>query len=67
MNIRWLLFGFADCRKCKHFIEHPTKYDDLAKCKRFIYTYQDKMFYEYAELCRKNKNKCGVEGKEFTR
>ena len=66
MNLKLLFLFYADCGKCKHFIEHPTKHDDLAKCKKFEYVFKDKVYYEYAETCRKNKNKCGVEAKEFT-
>jgi hypothetical protein len=65
MELKWLLFAYANCRKCKYFMEHHTKYDDLAQCKKFEYVVQNKVKYEYAETCRKNKNMCGIEGKEF--
>jgi hypothetical protein len=58
---------FADCKKCKYYLEHPTNFDDLAKCKKFEYIikHNNKIYYEYAEACRKNNKKCGLEAKEF--
>ena len=38
-----------------------------SKCRRFgeIDTESGKVRYEYADLCRKNEDKCGVVGKYF--
>ena len=65
MNIKLLYFIFADCKKCKYYLPHPEKYYDLAKCKKFELKIQNKTYYEFAEVCRNNNNKCGIEAKEF--
>lgn len=62
------------CVNCIHFIENKMNYpydavlsNDLGKCKIFgkkdIVTGEIK--YEYAELCRLNKEKCHLTGKYY--
>jgi hypothetical protein len=66
MKLKLLLFSLPNCHKCKYYIEHPQKFDDLAKCEKFKVIYPNNItMYEFAEYCRKNENKCGISGKEY--
>ena len=67
MNIKLLFLAYANCRNCKYYLPHPNDFDDLAKCKKFKLNNQNenKIYYDYAEVCRKNNNKCGPQAKEF--
>jgi len=57
------------CKNCIHF--KPPLHDDfttaLARCEKFgtknIHT--DIVTYEYADLTRKDENRCGLQGKYF--
>ena len=62
-----ILFMIPSCYNCKFFISHPKKFDDLAKCSKFIINLNNNknIFYEYAEKCRIDEQKCGIYGKEF--
>jgi len=55
------------CQNCIYFeqINHPftTK---LSQCRRFGERDENGLItYEYADLCRKNKHKCGPDGNYF--
>lgn len=64
MNIK-LLSILPNCYKCIYFMEHPNKFEDLAICLKFKKGYiNDKPKYEFAEICRKDESKCGINGKE---
>ena len=66
MKIKLILLTLPNCRNCKYYIEHPLKFDDLAKCKKFKLVNPNNITnYDFVEICRKNVNKCGLEGKEF--
>jgi len=62
------LFSNGPCEKCIYFErrDHPFT-NCLSQCRRFgEYDVQIKSAtYEYADLCRKNENKCGPAGKYF--
>jgi len=66
MKLKLLLFSLPNCHKCKYYIEHSQKFDDLAKCEKFKINYlNNRTIYEFAEACRKDENKCGINGKEY--
>jgi hypothetical protein len=64
MNLKLFLFylqsDLNNCHKCIHFIPH--KYDDLSKCKLYKIKSNNYTLNEYAEVCRKDPNKCGING-----
>lgn len=59
------------CKNCKFFIPYESNMQNklelskFSKCKLFgeknLIT--GEVSYEYAELCRKDENKCGINGK----
>jgi hypothetical protein len=58
------------CKNCIYYI--PNKYDKdftslLNKCNKFGYKdiITDKIYNDYADACRNDENKCGIEGKYF--
>jgi hypothetical protein len=58
------------CRNCIYYqpiISSDDFTSSLNKCKKFgskdIIT--DEIKYDYADFCRKDENKCGIEGKYF--
>ena len=57
------------CRNCIHF--QPSKYDSISsgisKCANFGNKdiISDEVTMDYADLCRKDESKCGIEGKYF--
>lgn len=81
MRIIYLLLSLVNCEKiirnvnfpaCKNCIYYkPSEYNTfvsgLNKCEKFgdknINT--DEILYDYAESCRKDETKCGMEGKYF--
>jgi hypothetical protein len=70
MRLKLLLLflptNINDCHNCRHFIEHPKKYDDLSKCKIFkINNKNNQTIYYNAEECRRDQLKCGIIGKNF--
>jgi hypothetical protein len=62
------LFSNSPCKQCMYFEprNHPFT-DRLSKCRRFgeIDPESGRVSYEYADLCRKNEQKCGPVGKYF--
>ncbi len=66
MKFNLLFFSLPNCHKCKYYIEHPQRFEDLAKCEKFKIEYsKNRTEYEFAERCRKDDKKCGINGKEF--
>ena len=81
MRIIYLLLSLVNCEKiirnvnfpaCKNCIHYkPTAYttfaSELNKCEKFgdknINT--DEISYDYADTCREDETKCGIEGKYF--
>jgi len=61
--------NIPSCKICKYYkpdsLFDYTSY--LSKCKYFGEKdiISDKINYYYADLCRKDENKCGIEGKYF--
>jgi hypothetical protein len=61
----------ADLPSCKNCIYYELKNDDaysnLNKCTKFgtKNIINDKINYEYADFCRNDESKCGLEGKYF--
>ena len=59
---------FAKCTNCIYYEprDHPFT-NCLSKCRRFGERDMEsgRITYEYADLCRKNENKCGQVGKYF--
>uniref|UniRef100_A0A6C0AI41 Uncharacterized protein n=1 Tax=viral metagenome TaxID=1070528 RepID=A0A6C0AI41_9ZZZZ len=58
---------FSNCKQCMYFEprNHPFT-DRLSKCRRFGEIDENgRVSYEYADLCRKNEQKCGMAGKYF--
>ena len=62
------LFSHPDCRQCIYYEkrDHPFT-NSLSKCRRFGERDSEsgRITYEYADLCRKNEEKCGPLGKYF--
>ena len=57
------------CRNCIHY-KHSIVYSfgsDLNKCHKFGVKdiISDEITYDFADLCRKDENKCGIEGRHF--
>jgi hypothetical protein len=62
--------NIPSCRNCVHYKPSYYSTDFTAsynKCNKFgdknIVT--DEIIFDYADLCRKNEKKCGIEGKYF--
>jgi len=62
--------NIPSCKNCIYFT--PEWYSNefsgsFAKCEKFgeKNIISDKITYDYADLCRKDETKCGVEGKYF--
>jgi hypothetical protein len=54
------------CYECKFFKPLSySKYDTFGKCSLYIKVYDDILQYEYADVARQNKNKCGENGTDF--
>lgn len=57
------------CKNCIHFIQDNYNIDSLSKCNKFgeknIIT--NEIRYDSADWCRKDEEKCGLEGKCFER
>jgi len=54
------------CYECKFFKPLSYgKYDNFGKCSLYIKVYDDILQYEYADVARQNKNKCGENGTDF--
>ena len=62
------LFSQPDCRQCIYYEprDHPFT-NSLSKCRRFGERDSEsgRITYEYADLCRKNEEKCGPAAKYF--
>jgi len=59
---------FNSCQQCIYFEKRDNPFTDrLSQCRRFgeIDPETGRALYEYADLCRKNENKCGLAGKYF--
>ena len=63
------IFALKLCRNCKYYkprynMDYSSR---LSECSNFgtkdIHT--DEISYDFADLCRKDENKCGIEGKCF--
>lgn len=60
------LFVIPGCHQCKFYKENLNNFEDLSKCEIFkITNNNNQTYYENAETCRKNENKCGLYGKKF--
>ena len=61
--------NLKSCTNCIHFIpaENPSYIGNLSKCKKFgkIDLTTRKVEYEYADFCRFNLCKCGINGQYF--
>jgi len=67
--------NFPICINCLHFIEHTNNYpydsvpnnQDFGKCKKFgkINLINGIIEYEFAQICRNDKKKCGITGIEY--
>ncbi len=61
----------ADLPSCKNCIYYEPKYDNdysnLNKCNKFGVKdiINDEIIHNYAESCRKDESKCGMDGKYF--
>jgi hypothetical protein len=54
------------CYECKFYKPSSYgKYDTSGKCSLYIKVYDDILQYEYADVARQNKNKCGENGTDF--
>lgn len=54
------------CYNCKFYKPLSYgKYDTFGKCSLYIKVYEDILQYEYADVVRQNKKKCGENGKDF--
>jgi hypothetical protein len=58
------------CKKCAFFIPHIVSNADtkrLGKCAKFgeMDIITGEITYYYADLCRNNESKCGIEGNEY--
>ena len=55
------------CKNCLHFKPYYIKDGifDLDKCKKFEILNSKEIIYEYAHVCRKDKNKCGENATQF--
>lgn len=61
-----------ECKNCVFFDPFYIKVNDfrfeLSKCTKFSkssYLYNNNIYYEYANVCRKESDLCGEEGKYF--
>jgi hypothetical protein len=61
----------ADLPSCRNCIYYEPKYDNdlsnLNKCNKFGVKniISDEINYDFADSCRNDENKCGIEGKYF--
>ena len=67
VSLQTKVVPLKSCHDCIYFeqINHPftTK---LSQCRRFGERDENGLItYEYADLCRKNKHKCGPDGNYF--
>lgn len=54
------------CHECKFYKPSSYgKYDTSGKCSLYITVYDDILQYEYADVARQNKKKCGENGTDF--
>lgn len=54
------------CHECKFYKPSSYgKYDPSGKCSLYITVYDDILQYEYADVARQNKKKCGENGTDF--
>jgi hypothetical protein len=54
------------CHECKFYKPLSYgKYDNFGKCSLYIKVYDDMLQYEYADVARQNKKKCGENGTDF--
>jgi hypothetical protein len=54
------------CYECKFYKPLSYgKYDTSGKCGLYIKVYDDILQYEYADVARQNKKKCGENGTDF--
>jgi len=54
------------CYDCKFYKPSSYyKYDTSGKCSLYIRVYDDILQYEYADVARQNKKKCGENGTDF--
>ena len=54
------------CHECKFYKPSSYgKYDTSGKCGLYIRVYEDILQYEYADVARQNKKKCGENGTDF--
>ena len=73
---------YPSCNQCIHFMEYIPddtkniprslslcKNEHLSKCKKFGYKniMSGKIFHEFAEICRNDEKKCGVNGTYYKR
>jgi hypothetical protein len=68
VSIRDTRLTKSNCTQCIYYEprDHPFT-NCLSKCRRFGERDSEsgRITYEYADLCRKNEQKCGQEGKYF--
>ena len=57
--------NIPSCKNCIYYI--PITFNNLDKCNKFGTKdiINDKISYEYANSCRYNESKCGIQGKYF--
>ena len=62
--------NIPSCKKCIHYKPAPYNFDFTSsynRCEKFGEKdiINDKIKYDFAELCRSNESQCGKEGKYF--
>ena len=61
----------SSCKNCIYFQPYRGEFDSdlsyISKCEKFgkKNIINDKITYEYADMCRMDESKCGIEGKYF--
>jgi hypothetical protein len=69
MNLK-LLLSLPNCYNCKYFLPINKDYkrhtfNDLDKCSYFKYSINNNTIYHFAETCRSDESKCGLNGNHF--
>jgi hypothetical protein len=59
--------NMPSCKKCIHFNPDNYNTESLSKCNKFgeKNIISNEIKYDYADSCRKDEEKCGLEGKCF--
>ena len=65
--MKWSFILFHSCLKCKYFEPSPydDKYNDLGLCHKYTRVLENREYFERAEAMRRNKDKCGMEAKDY--